>query len=205
MEQQLVAGRACGSCNVCCVALTIDDPALRKAQGYRCHNAASDNGCRIYDVRPKSCRTFYCGWRLLRWVKDTLRPDQSDVLVRLVEQPDGQGGGTYRVIFTLLTPAGLKADGLAESVAASIAAGIPTFLGVPGPPGYTSAEAQINDMLADAVRARDKAGVLALLRDARLLGEGGPRAKIVVGPPQGGASPRTPPEGGRPLDTLFKG
>ena len=79
----LVAGRECGTCNVCCVALTIDDPALRKAQGYRCRNATRDNGCTIYEDRPGTCRAFFCGWRRLKWVREPLRPDRSGVLVRL--------------------------------------------------------------------------------------------------------------------------
>jgi len=178
LEQQLVAGRACGSCNVCCVALTIDEPALRKAQGYRCRNAKPDNSCAIYDRRPETCRSFHCGWRLLRWVRDTLRPDLSDVLVRLCQEPDLQGGMAYSVVFTLLTPAGLQAEGLAESVAAAVAAKIPTFLVVPGRPGFTAAQARINEMLEDVVRARDKAGLLALLREAHALGENGPRVRV---------------------------
>ncbi len=180
IERQLVAGRSCGACDVCCVALTIDDPALRKAQGYRCHHVVPGYGCGIYDSRPKTCRTFYCGWRLLRWIPDALRPDTSDVLVRLSDDCDAQGEPCYRVTFTLLTSAGLQAAGLAEAVSAAIAAKIPTFLVVPGPPGWTGAEAQINHVLQEPVRARNKAGVLAVLRDARLLGESGPRKRVVL-------------------------
>ena len=43
MDTPLVPGRECGTCNVCCVALTINEPALQKAQGYRCRNAQPDN------------------------------------------------------------------------------------------------------------------------------------------------------------------
>ena len=180
MEQQLVPGRTCGSCNVCCIALTIDDPALRKPQGYRCHNAQPDNGCGIYANRPHTCRAFYCGWRLLRWVRDTLRPDQTDVLVQLIQETDGHAVLDFSVAFTLLTVAGLEADGLAESIAASVAANIRTYLVIPGPPGYTSSQAQVNEMLGDAVRARDKAEVLGLLRESYAIGNKGPRAKIVL-------------------------
>jgi hypothetical protein len=73
----------------------------------------------------------------------------------------------------LLTRASLKAEGLAESVAAAVAAGIPTYLNVPGPPGYTSAIARINDVLQDAVLTRNKAEVLNILRRARAAGVGG--------------------------------
>src|SRR5271165_1629932 len=116
---ELVPGRSCGSCDVCCVALTIDEPHLQKLQGHRCPNLQQDHLCRIYDTRPQTCRAFFCGWRRLKWVREPLRPDRSGVLVRLHGELS-TSGGTPRlgVMFTLLTDAALRAEGLAESVAA---------------------------------------------------------------------------------------
>ncbi len=174
LDPSLVPGRTCGPCNVCCVALTIDDPALHKAQGYRCRNARADNGCAIYDARPGTCRTFFCGWRQLRWVRDTLRPDTSGVLVQMHQNLSAAGGpGPMGVIVTLLTRAALQAEGLAETVAAAVAAGVPLTLQVPGPPGHTYGQAEINEVLAGPVRARDKAGVLEVLRRAQAMGRKG--------------------------------
>ena len=82
----LVPGRDCGTCNVCCVALTINDPALKKVQGYRCPNTLPDKSCAIYESRPRTCRTFYCGWRRLKWIKDralTASPQPYAALARL--------------------------------------------------------------------------------------------------------------------------
>lgn len=181
MEPELVAGRTCGTCNVCCVALTIDDPALQKVQGYRCKNAQVDNSCAIYDARPATCQTFFCGWRWLKWVREPLRPDTSGVLVRLHnEVSSATGERRMGVIFTLLTNAALKAEGLAESVAAAVSAEIPVYLHVPGPPGFTSGQARINDALHDAVFARDKAWVLRVLREARRVGRAGEHKRIVL-------------------------
>jgi len=180
LESELVPGRSCGTCNVCCVALTIEDPALQKVQGYRCPNTTKEKGCAIYETRPETCRTFFCGWRRLKWVRETLRPDSSGVLVRLHFEL-ANGVRTLGVIFTLLNNAALKADGLAESVAAAVAADIPVFLNVPGPPGYTGGMAKINDILGDAVFARDKAAVLAILRRARAQGLSGGNKPIVLG------------------------
>ena len=59
---EVLPGRDCGSCNVCCVALTIDEASLKKPQGYRCKNAQPDNSCAIYADRPRTCRDFNCGW-----------------------------------------------------------------------------------------------------------------------------------------------
>jgi hypothetical protein len=163
---QLFKGRACGSCNVCCVSLSIDEPKLQKAAGHRCRNALGDNSCAIYPTRPATCRTFLCGWRQLRWVKDTLRPDVSDVLVRLHDE--GAGAGEARrtgIIVTLLREGALEAEGLAETVAAAVAAGIPVDLELPGPPGSsTSMRARINAFLHEAVMTRDKPSVLSTLR-----------------------------------------
>jgi hypothetical protein len=180
-EPELVAGRSCGSCNVCCVALTIDEPALQKLQGYRCRNANPDNSCAIYETRPQTCRTFHCGWRRLKWVRETLRPDRSGVLVRLHNEVSKATGATrLGVAFTLLTNAALKAEGLAESVAAAVAADIPVYLHLPGPPGYTSSQARINEALIDAVHAKDKPAILQILRQARAMGRGGKRVPIVL-------------------------
>ncbi len=76
MQLDTIPGRECGECNVCCVALTIDDPALQKVQGYRCKNSVAGQGCVIYETRPQTCRAFNCGWQMLKWVKPTMRPDR---------------------------------------------------------------------------------------------------------------------------------
>ncbi len=180
-DPHLVAGRTCGSCNVCCVALTIKDPELQKVQGYRCRHAQRDNSCGIYAARPHTCRTFYCGWRRLKWIREPLRPDRSGVLVRLHgEISKADGAEHLGVEFTLLSNAGLKAEGLAESIAAAVAAEVPVFLNIPGPPGYTSAQARINEVLRDAVCTRDKAAVLRILAEVRAKGRAGKRQRIVL-------------------------
>ena len=181
MESHLIAGRDCGPCNVCCVALTINDPELQKPQGYRCRNTRRDHSCAIYEERPQTCRTFQCGWRQLKWVRETMRPDMSGVLVcirRVISRQTGEE--RMGVIFMLLTKKALKAEGLAESVAAAIAAEVPVYLQVPGPPGYTSSQARLNDALRHAVMTKDKPAVLEVLRQARAQGEKGERRRIVL-------------------------
>jgi hypothetical protein len=197
VEPELVAGRECGSCNVCCVALTIDDPALQKPQGYRCKNARRDNSCAIYETRPRTCRTFFCGWRMLKWVRAPLRPDTSGVLVRLHKEiSKSTGAETLGIAITLLTGAALKADGLAETVSAGVAANVPVYLQLPGPPGYTSSSARINEALADAVAFKDKAAVLDILRMARARGRSGDRVPIVLKGQASGAKPPGASTGG---------
>jgi hypothetical protein len=180
VEPELVAGRECGSCNVCCVALTIDDPELQKPQGYRCRNAQPDNSCAIYATRPQTCRSFFCGWRQLKWIREALRPDHSGVLVRL-HMEDPKGARRLGVVFTLLTNAALKAEGLAETVAAGVLADIPVYLHVPGPPGYTASQVRINEALQHAVLTKDKAGLLQTLRRIRAIGQSARHDPIVLG------------------------
>jgi hypothetical protein len=175
----LVPHRACGECNVCCHALTIDDPEMQKPQGYRCKNTLPNKGCAIYETRPNMCRTFFCGWRSLKWIREPLRPDLSGVLIRrqftvMANQKTPVEG----VIFTLLTHAALKAEGLAETIGAAVTAGIPVYLHVLGPPGYTSSQARIDEALRPAVLARDKATILEILRRAQAQGRQGPRVAI---------------------------
>ena len=184
---ELVPDRACGPCNVCCVALTIDDPELQKVQGYRCRNAQRDGGCAIYDARPQTCRTFYCGWRQLKWVRETLRPDLSGVLVRINGEIGKTGQRRLGIVVTLLTSAAIKAEGLTETVAAGVKAGVPVYLNIPGPPGYTSGQARINEVMADAVADKDKPAMLRILREARAQGRAGESQPIVLK-----AQPATP-------------
>ena len=170
-DGQLVAGRVCGSCNVCCVAFTIDVPELQKLPGIPCHNCRDDGGCEIYDSRPQTCRSFHCGWRRLKWVREPLRPDLSGVVIRLTETG---------VVVTLLRAAGLAAEGLAETLAAAVRAGIAVELHVPGPPGFTASRARVNETLDAAVQGRDKVGLLLALRGLYQTGLEGAHRPVVL-------------------------
>jgi hypothetical protein len=171
----LVPDRECGDCNVCCVHPMIDDEGLQKPQGVRCHNALPDNRCAIYESRPSTCRGFFCGWRMLKWVKPGLRPDISGVLVTLsyhdatgalLPPNEIDGKAVTGVMFTLLRREGLNAEGLAESVAAAVGSGAPVLISVPGPPAHPSGIVRTDESLRPAVLNRDREGVLRLLRAA---------------------------------------
>ncbi len=175
----LVPGRDPRTCNVCCVALTIQDPALHKPAGIRCRHNRPDNSCAIYAARPDGCRRFFCGWRPLKWVRETLRPDRSGVPIRMHGEISRQTrAAKLGVVFTLLDAALLRAEGLAESVAAAVAADVPVWLNIPELPGYTSGGVRINEVLAGPVQARDKAALLGILRRLRKIGIRGEKTKI---------------------------
>ncbi len=57
---QLVPGRTCGTCMMCCKVPAIEEFA--KPPGAWCRHAVAGKGCGIYAERPGSCRTFYCSW-----------------------------------------------------------------------------------------------------------------------------------------------
>jgi Fe-S-cluster containining protein len=192
MDTNLVVGRSCGSCNVCCVVPTIDDPALQKLPGYRCDNAQPGGACDIYETRPRTCRAFFCGWRRLDWIADGLRPDASGVFVRLATEGEfATAPGGFAVMVTLLDGESLKAEGLADTVAAAIRADLDAYLIVPGRPGYTSSRVPLNAVLGDIARRMDKAEILRTLerlRGAALARSAETRPVILASHADGGAA-----------------
>jgi len=61
-ENPLVPGRTCGSCMLCCTVMQVEE--LNKPSGQKCGYAVAGSGCTIRETRPRSCRRFFCGWRL---------------------------------------------------------------------------------------------------------------------------------------------
>ena len=93
----VVPGRECGECMVCCIAPTIDDPEIQKGSGTRCRHCApaGAGGCAIYASRPKTCREFFCAWRRLASFPEDWRPDLTGVFATLdgaVIQENFEGG-----------------------------------------------------------------------------------------------------------------
>lgn len=59
--RELVPGRDCGSCSLCCILPDIAE--LDKTANEPCRHCLPGGGCDAYDVRPKTCRDFFCLWR----------------------------------------------------------------------------------------------------------------------------------------------
>ncbi len=72
------AGRSCGDCTACCTVLAVHE--LGKPMRWACDHV-SCAGCRVYKIRPQSCRDFHCQW-LLGEISgdDATRPDRLGVL-----------------------------------------------------------------------------------------------------------------------------
>ena len=144
-----VRSRECGECNICCSALLIDDPPVKKLPNVLCEHWCG--GCDIYDSRPNTCREFLCGWRQSATFAESWRPDRSNVLVRVLAQKP-----KLSVVFHLLAP-------LTEAVTvellhlagAMIAAGNEVFLAVAGEPGETAIRFSLNPALAPSIASRN--------------------------------------------------
>ena len=163
MEPELVAGRSCGTCTVCCTALTIDQPELQKLAGVTCAHCATGQGCTVYQARPHVCRTWFCAWRTLAWVGDGLRPDLSDVLVYPTTQRVPAGyDGEIGLEFLIRSRDGLQASGLAETLHTAMSANIACFLLVPARAGYAGARWLLNGVITLTSNA-------AMLRELRKL------------------------------------
>jgi hypothetical protein len=80
-----LAEKTCGPCQVCCVALKIKAPQLRKDAQIPCPHLVA-KGCGIYESRPPVCRSFLCGWRLMPELDASWRPDLSGVMLLAVPQ-----------------------------------------------------------------------------------------------------------------------
>jgi hypothetical protein len=154
---QLVPGRECGECTQCCIVPAIDNADFQKAPASVCRHC--DKGCNIYETRPQTCRTYYCGWRWLDIFPDDWRPDQSGVFVQLdnnVPRPPGTPVGIILVLVgnplkTLRQPWFL--DFVTKGVTNNKAA---LYLGLPGPKGRQSASLPLNtrDVIEATKRSR---------------------------------------------------
>ena len=154
----LVQDRVCGACTVCCRELTLDDPALRKPAAVPCVHCVPARGCAVHASRPATCREWHCGWRLLPWLAEALRPDLSGLLV-LVEAGEAPGQGA--LVFNVV-PAG-AADGaraLASRAAldvlgALVREGVPVFLGVKDAAGRHGVRLALNAALGAVAQGPD--------------------------------------------------
>lgn len=67
---------ACGPCDLCCKLLETHD--VPSPIGVYCQYC--NNGCTIYEKRPKECRDYQCMWSQMENVGEELRPDICGVI-----------------------------------------------------------------------------------------------------------------------------
>lgn len=76
----LVAGRTCEGCALCCKLYEI--PMLPKPVQTWCPHCAGQQTCSIYDARPQQCRDFFCHYRLDAAVPEHWKPSLSHMALR---------------------------------------------------------------------------------------------------------------------------
>jgi hypothetical protein len=81
---QPAAGRACGSCTLCCKVIGVG--ALNKAAGSWCRHCEIGRGCSVYDGRPQECREFLCVWLADARLGEEWKPDRSKLVVTTADE-----------------------------------------------------------------------------------------------------------------------
>jgi hypothetical protein len=155
-------GRTCGTCQVCCVDLEIDDPQLHKPDETPCLHLVAGGGCGVYATRPRTCAAWYCGWRLLN-VDETLRPDRCGVLmVPEISATPGFAAGGLRLVPVGGDLEALFQPGVIDLAGLCVARGVPIFLSHGG--GAQCKRALINALAKGDVERGDRAGFVGTLR-----------------------------------------
>ncbi len=77
---QLVPGRSCQDCTLCCKLLAVHELQKPSPSGWaQCEIGVR---CDVHDTRPGDGRTFYCGWLLDPRISDAWRPRDSRMVVK---------------------------------------------------------------------------------------------------------------------------
>jgi hypothetical protein len=157
-DRRLVQGRECGACTACCVDLNIDAPELVKLADQACRHCTGA-GCGIYDRRPAVCRDFHCGWRRISWLGEEWRPDRIGVMVRYLDPAEALPHNPDVEIAIALdlrrADRQLVGPALAEVCTRLIGEDVPTFLTVPGAPGYAAGRVHLNEPMAPIIATRN--------------------------------------------------
>lgn len=158
LSDHLVADRQCDECDVCCTNLRIENPALTKKADVRCPHLSNQRGCGIYDERPNVCRTWYCGWRVIPFLRDDMRPDRSKILIKQDET-----GFVFQPLRSENTN-NLTHENVLEAIGSLVSNGIEVKTSIPTRPGYCNALMTINEHLKVAVDNLDLQAARQVMR-----------------------------------------
>ena len=79
----IVAGRSCAGCTMCCKLLSIE--SLDKPRLQWCTHCDIGVGCKVYNDRPSECRIFNCGYLTQANIGDHWKPANSRMVISLGE------------------------------------------------------------------------------------------------------------------------
>ena len=97
------------------------------------------------------------------------RPDRAGIFIERVASehiehiPEGYAPD-YAVVVMLLCPDAIERPALVETIAHYIFRRVPTFLSIPGPPGYLPAQIFINEAMERAANGREPDAMMGVLR-----------------------------------------
>ena len=80
----LVAGRSCDGCTMCCKLLEV--APLNKPRATWCTHCDQKRGCTIYPDRPGACRSFHCGYLRIGHLDERWKPSKAKFLVNYEDQ-----------------------------------------------------------------------------------------------------------------------
>jgi hypothetical protein len=78
-SSNIVAGRSCGTCTLCCRLPDID--LFEKPANAWCRHCVEDKGCSIYADRPSVCRDFLCSWMTDEALGEAWEPSRSHMMI----------------------------------------------------------------------------------------------------------------------------
>ena len=149
MSLPLLPDRTCGGCVECCRVIPLNLPELAKPTGELCGYCVDGACCSVHEIRPQTCRVWFCLWRAVE-LSDDWRPDRSGVIIR----PDGVERGEI-TLYVARRSDFLARTAFLATVAGWIAEGVEVALSVPGPIGTYPARAVVTDWLRPAVEEGD--------------------------------------------------
>lgn len=76
---EIVDGRSCDGCGMCCNLLKID--SLKKPAGQWCTHCSTRRSCDIHGQHPDECRGFHCGWLTVEALGDEWHPAKSKIIM----------------------------------------------------------------------------------------------------------------------------
>ncbi|HWC63865.1 MAG TPA: hypothetical protein VG501_09600 [Rhizomicrobium sp.] len=157
-----VPQNSCGSCVVCCHALSFNaKEGYKKAAGEMCRHCTG-SGCGIYETRYQLCRIFHCGWRKQPLLGENWRPDRSGVLLIELDRdelPEAYRAAGAGMEFMILTDEqALLRPGFADYVATLVGRKVAVFMSLVGRPRTV-----INPFLEGLAAAGDIAGLTKML------------------------------------------
>ena len=145
-----VEGKGCGTCTACCAFPPIRTDVLQKPANLLCPHCVEGQGCTVYDARPSVCRGFFCGWFFLPELGPAWHPERSGVVVR----PEHFDEDTLTLLILRLSPF-LVSEEFAGMVGGWVEQGVGVEFERVGPVGHLPAKMRMNDLLEEAVAARD--------------------------------------------------